>query len=233
MARGLERSKFGGDGLAQDEPARALDQHDHRRVGLRPVAGIDRRAVRGGQFRRVEDVLDADGKPAQRQQRALRLFGSLPCRVDAERGEGADVVLVRGDGLGAELDHGARSKGAGLDPAGKLERREHQYRPSISATIRSGSRRAGGRMRNAVIAAIGRARQTALTLVPDTGSPAEIEHGDDKRDDRHHHARHQRCRDQSGLGCHACDSPRRSCFLNHIASRGPAACGAAGSLKSR
>ena len=123
------------------------------------MAGIDRRAVRGGQFRRVEDVFHTDGKPAQPQQGALRLFGALPCRVDAERGEGADVVLVRGDGLGAEFDHGARSKGAGLDPAGKLERREHQYRPSISATIRSGSRRAGGRMRNAVIAAIGRARK--------------------------------------------------------------------------
>ncbi len=89
----------------------------------------------------------------------MRLFGSLPCRVDSERGEGADVVLVRGDGLGAELDHGARSKGAGLDPAGKLERREHQRRPSISAATRSVSGRAGGMMKNAVIAAMGQARK--------------------------------------------------------------------------
>ena len=107
--RGLERGELGGDGLAQDEPARALDQHDHRRVGLRLVAGIDRRAVRGGQFRRVEDVFHTDGKPAQRQAR-VRLFGALPCRTSIRRGEGADVALVRGDGLGAELDHGARSK---------------------------------------------------------------------------------------------------------------------------
>ena len=66
-------------------------------------------------------------------------------------------LLVRGDRLGAEIDHGARLKRAGLDAAGKIECGEHQRRPSISATIRSVERRAGGMMKNAVIAAIGQA----------------------------------------------------------------------------
>ena len=43
-------------------PARR-DQRDHRRIRLRPVAGIDRRAVFGRQIGGVENVLDADRQP--------------------------------------------------------------------------------------------------------------------------------------------------------------------------
>jgi len=48
--------------------------------------------------------------------------------------------------------HAVLRKHASLDGAGERRRMSHQRRPSISATIRSVSRRAGGMMKNAVVA---------------------------------------------------------------------------------
>ena len=46
--------------------------------------------------------------------------------VDVERRERADLALARGDRFGATVDDRARRQLAGLDPAGKVERGEHQ-----------------------------------------------------------------------------------------------------------
>ena len=81
------------------------------------MTGVDRRAVSGGKIRGVEDVLDADGKPAQWRARELRPFGIATCSLDVERGERADLGLARGDRLGAKLGYGARGEVAGVDPA--------------------------------------------------------------------------------------------------------------------
>ena len=48
------------------------------------------------------------GSPCSGSARELLLFDAPARRVEVERGEGADLALVRGDRLGAELDHGAR-----------------------------------------------------------------------------------------------------------------------------
>ena len=66
-------------------------------------------------------------------------------------------MFACGNGLRAKIDCGARCERAGLDPAGKIERGEHQRRPSIRATMRSVRRRAGGITKNAVMAATGQA----------------------------------------------------------------------------
>ena len=143
--------------LPEHDAAGPPNHRHHRGVRLRPVAGIDRRAVGGRKLGGVEDVLDADGKPAQRQRRSSGSLGAPPRRLEVERGEGADLRFARGNGLRAEIEHGARRELAGLDPASKIERGKHQCRPSSTAMIRSVSRCAGGMTRNAVKAAIGQA----------------------------------------------------------------------------
>ncbi len=60
----LHVRELGGHGLAEQQPAGAADLRDQGRIGSRAVAGVDRRAVFGGEIHRIEDVLDADGKPA-------------------------------------------------------------------------------------------------------------------------------------------------------------------------
>src|SRR5262249_18995038 len=106
--------------------------------------------------------------------------------------------------------------------------------PSIRATMRSVRRRAGGMMKNAVVAAIGHAMK----------SQSKIEEGDEERDHAHHHARHQERQYQSGLGFHdraplissAAASQRpapAAILLNHSVRRPPAAAHPRQSLKKR
>ena len=86
-----------------------------------------------------------------------RRVGGAARAFDVERGEGADLVLARGDRLRAHVDDGARRQFAGLDPAGKIERGEHQAVRSRRATMRSVRRRQVGMIMNAVPAATGQA----------------------------------------------------------------------------
>ena len=108
----LERSELGGDGLAEDDAAGAPHQHHHR--GVRSSAGGRHRSAsrRRSASRGVEDVLDADRQArAAAAAASCRRVRALPGRVDVERGERADLALVRGDRLGAQLDDGARPSG--------------------------------------------------------------------------------------------------------------------------
>ena len=100
-----------------------------RGVGLRPVAGIDRRAVGGREIGGVEDVLDADGKPAQRRARELRLLGVAAARASISSAAKAPIRprLRRSP---RRRDRPPRAgEFAGLDPARKVERE------SISAAV--------------------------------------------------------------------------------------------------
>ena len=94
---GSHASEFGGHGLAEHDAAGAAHQHHHRGVGLRPVAGIDRRAVGGRQVGGVEDVLDADRQSGERQARESGPLGAAPRALEVERREGADLGLARRD----------------------------------------------------------------------------------------------------------------------------------------
>jgi hypothetical protein len=82
---------------------------------------MDRRAIGGRQVGGVEDVLDANRQPGERQARKLGPPGVAPRRFEVERREGADLGLARRDGRGAEIDYGARGELAGRDPAHEIE----------------------------------------------------------------------------------------------------------------
>ena len=73
--------------------------------------------------------LNATGRPRSGCDGQARLFGGAARGVEIERDESADLRLARGDRLGAKLDHRAGFEFAGLDAAGKIERREHQLCP--------------------------------------------------------------------------------------------------------
>ena len=114
--------ELGGDGLAEQQAAGALDLHDQRRVRLRAVVGIDRRAVFGRHVGGVEDVLERDRQAAQRLvlERGVALLG-LARAVEIERDEGVDLRLARGDRLRALFDQLRGRQFAGLDAAGQIE----------------------------------------------------------------------------------------------------------------
>ena len=164
VSRGLERREFGGDGLAEDDAAGAPDQHDHRGIGLRPVAGIDRRAVGGRQVGRVEDVLDADRKPAQRLARAS-CGASARCRAASisSAAKAPISLLVRGDRL-ARRDRSRRAARRAPASMRRARSRAESIRPGRRSARRSArsTRRAGGTMKNAVVAATGQAMSTGL-----------------------------------------------------------------------
>ena len=82
---------------------------------------INGRAVGGGKVRGVENVLDADGKSAQRRARE-RQFGVATRALEVERREGSGFRLARRDRRRAQLDHRAWLQLAGLDPAREIER---------------------------------------------------------------------------------------------------------------
>jgi hypothetical protein len=80
---------------------------------------------------------------------------------------------------------------------------QRQRLPSIKATMRSVRRRAGGMMKNAVVAAIGQGDEVRLRpLEQKIRSQSKIEEGDEERDHAHHHARHQERQYRSGFGFH-------------------------------
>jgi hypothetical protein len=108
--------ELGGDGLAEDQAARALEERDAAGVRLRPVAAVDRRVVLRRQAGGVDDVLEADRHAVQRsapgravervrlRERALavderpgaHLLVALVDAFQARRGErfGRDLALL-------------------------------------------------------------------------------------------------------------------------------------------
>jgi hypothetical protein len=153
--RRLQKRELGRHRLAEHDAAGATRDRHQRCVRARPIAGIDRRAELGREVGGVENILHADRQPAQRLRReAGRLRLTLRAR-DVERHEGADVAFACGDRLGAEIDHGGRTEVARVDPAGEVERGQHQAVPSIRPTMRDVTARANGSAMNAVTDATG------------------------------------------------------------------------------
>ena len=79
--------------------------------------------------------LNATGRPRSGDDAMPRRFGRAARRIEIERDEGADVLLARGDRLGAKLDDGARREFAGVDAAGKIERRKHHACPAATMIV--------------------------------------------------------------------------------------------------
>ena len=127
-------------------------------IGFRAMAGIDRRAVFGREIDGVENVLDADRQPAQRHLRASP--GAAAARRAAARSSATKAPIsprARRSPAAQSSTTAARREFAGLDPAGEIERGQHQRRPSIRWTIRSVRRRRGGMTKKPVSAATGQA----------------------------------------------------------------------------
>jgi hypothetical protein len=97
--RRVEEREFGGAGLADHGAPGAPDGLHDGGVAARLVAHVDRRAVRGGQRRTVEDVLHADG---QALQGALAGQCAIEFALRASRvvhgHEGMQLVVAGGDG---------------------------------------------------------------------------------------------------------------------------------------
>ena len=83
---------------------------------------------------------------------AVRRAPSMSSAVNAPISFSRAAIASR-----AHVDDGARRQFAGLDPAGQIERGEHQAVCSRRATIRSVRRRQVGMIVNAVPAATGQA----------------------------------------------------------------------------
>ena len=116
---GNERRELRRHRLADHDAAGPARQRHRGGVGRRPIAGIDRRAVLRRQIGGGENVLKCHRQAAQRQGRQSGGVGRTARGVEIERDEGADLLLARGDGIGAELDSIAGFQFAGLDAAGK------------------------------------------------------------------------------------------------------------------
>ena len=86
------------------------------------------------------------GSPASGRAARPGCLGCALRMLEVERGERTDLEFARGDRVRAQIDHPARRKVTGRDPAGEIECREHQAMPSIKATMRSVMWRAAGMM---------------------------------------------------------------------------------------
>jgi hypothetical protein len=86
------------------------------------MSGVDRRAVLGREIDRVEDVLDADGKPAKRRSGKARALRGLARPLDVECGKRADLRLALGDRALASLDDRRGRELSGRDAACEIER---------------------------------------------------------------------------------------------------------------
>ena len=140
----LHVGEFGGDGLSRNDAAGAADHRDGRRIVARAMALIGRRAIFGRLVEGVIDILHADRQAAQRQ-RAQRVFilARMNTRaLDVEMRERADVVLLRGNGRGAQVNDAIGRKLTGLDPAREIEggleavrTREHCWNPRFPRSV--------------------------------------------------------------------------------------------------
>ena len=120
---GLLMRELGRHRLAENDAAGAA-QHRHRRgIARRLMALVGGRAVFGRHICRVVDVLQSDREAAQRQRaQAPGVLARDRARlVDREIGERADILLARGNGCGAEIDHALGRELARLDAARKIE----------------------------------------------------------------------------------------------------------------
>src|SRR5688500_4972512 len=110
--RGDESRKLARDRLPQNDAARCTSEGNERRICARPMAAIDRGAVLRRKVEGVEDVLHADGKPAQRP-----LAGGLRERsLVGQKSPRLHGALALGDALEAALQERLRVELAALDP---------------------------------------------------------------------------------------------------------------------
>src|SRR5438094_7200143 len=93
--------------LAHDGAAGAARERDGRRIGARPVAGVDRRAIRRRHIVRIEDVLHAHGNAVEWTGRAFEFRG--------EAGPGPDLGLALRDALAAACEQRLGGALAALD----------------------------------------------------------------------------------------------------------------------
>ena len=113
--------KFGGYGLAENDPAGGSDQRDAGGIGKGPVAAVDWRAVLSRHVDRVDDVLNPDRNPAQEAGASIlvghprlgqRLFGIEP-RPSLHSGTGTGPFE-------AIADHGLSGQRAGNEARRRL-----------------------------------------------------------------------------------------------------------------
>src|SRR5262252_9645642 len=142
----LQTGKLCSDGLAEDHAAGAANERHHGGVCFWTVSGVNRRAVLGWEIGGVVYVLDAYGKPAQRQGR--QPISALARRLNVERHERADLGLALCDHIGTMVNDRARGERASLDLPDQLERGQHHDFPSSRAMMRSVRRRAPGMITN-------------------------------------------------------------------------------------
>ena len=127
--------EFRGHGLADDDAAGAARQRHRRRIGARLKAGVNRRAVLGREIGGIENILEPDRQAAQRRCGELRVFRRAARRNEIEHDEGADLLLARGDRLGAQIE---RPRAGVSSPASM--RRARSRAESIRVRFRSGRR---------------------------------------------------------------------------------------------
>lgn len=140
--RRVEKSQRRRHHLAEKKTAGAINHRNQRGVGARPMPGMDRRAVGGRQIGRIEQILDADRKPAQWRfrQRLRSLPRPLARPFHVKFGEGAEGRFMRRDRLGTQIDEPGRGEFARFDAAGEVERkqgiRSHSRQVSFSKSDR-------------------------------------------------------------------------------------------------
>jgi hypothetical protein len=122
----MAAGEFGGHRLADDEGAGAAHGGDAIGIGLRAIAAIDRRVALGRLVPGLDDVLDGERHPAQRQSTTLAAvelarLGENERRV--EEGKGAHLALARRDRLEIGL-----GDGDGREPP-RLDRRHDAANP--------------------------------------------------------------------------------------------------------
>ena len=100
-------------GLADDGRPRPPQRHHDRCVGTRTMSAVDRCTHLCREMRRIDDVLDSDGDPAQRP-------AVLCARGLVGADEGANGLVMRADCILRLGDCGVRRKRALLDPLLKV-----------------------------------------------------------------------------------------------------------------
>ena len=112
--------------LAENHAARAPQQRHRRRVGARPVAAIDRRAVSGRHVRGVDDVLDSHRYAVQRPLRRLPVerarLRQRHIRIDMY--PGSQLAVARRDAFEACRHQLLGSQPAGVDGARRFSGRQ-------------------------------------------------------------------------------------------------------------
>jgi hypothetical protein len=99
----MEVRELGGDRLAEQDAARFAAQRDARRIGSRPMAGVDRRSVLGRHVGGVDDVLYRE-RHADERARTIRAVAGASFRdglIGIDVLPGLDVLVPFSDAIQA------------------------------------------------------------------------------------------------------------------------------------